>query len=56
MLEVPWVAGEGVPDSPIDGTPYAELLEAGTKCEGVLVGGWFGCLCASIRWAGAWCH
>jgi len=29
MLEVPWVAGEGIPDSPADGTEYAELLAAG---------------------------
>lgn len=33
MLEVPWVTGEGIPDSPTDGTPYAELLQAGmTDC------------------------
>lgn len=29
MLEVPWVPGEGIPDSPTDGTDYAALLEAG---------------------------
>jgi hypothetical protein len=29
MLQVPWVAGEGIPDSPTDGTEYAALLEAG---------------------------
>jgi hypothetical protein len=29
MLEVPWVAGEGIPDSPADNTQYAELLAAG---------------------------
>lgn len=29
MLEVPWVPGEGIPDSPTDGTQYAELLQAG---------------------------
>lgn len=29
MLEVPWLAGEGIPDSPTDGTQYAELLAAG---------------------------
>jgi hypothetical protein len=29
MLEVPWVAGEGIPDSPTDGTQFSELLEAG---------------------------
>jgi hypothetical protein len=29
MLEAPWVAGEGIPDSPTDGTQYAELLAAG---------------------------
>jgi hypothetical protein len=29
MLEVPWAAEEGIPDSPMLGTQYAELLEAG---------------------------
>jgi hypothetical protein len=33
MLQVPWVAGEGIPDSPTDGTEYAALLEAG-RCSG----------------------
>ena len=29
MLEVPWEAGEGIPEGPMDGTEYAELLAAG---------------------------
>lgn len=37
MLEVPWVAGEGIPDSPTEGTQYSELLEAG------MAGSWVFC-------------
>jgi hypothetical protein len=58
MLQVPWVAGEGIPDSPTDGTEYAAMLEAGVCAEvhavvdsvqQSLVQVCFSCLCMQVR-------